>query len=163
MLIQLVEYFIWSKQFSNRLLSQIAYCIILLQPVFGILSVEKHEILKIGLIFAYFVSYIFIFKPWSTIDFSSVPAQNGHLAWKWLQFSEPVLIIWFLFFSSRMIINKDFLGFLIALIPAVYSYYMYRDTLTWGSLWCWFSNIMAIYLIYMVFSEDLCLYLRLSQ
>ena len=55
MLMQLVEYFIWSKQFSNRLLSQIAYILVLLQPIFGILSVEKHEILKMGLIFAYFL------------------------------------------------------------------------------------------------------------
>jgi len=156
MLMQLVEYFIWSKQFSNRLLSQIAYILVLLQPIFGILSVEKHEMLKMGLIFAYFLCYVFIFKPWSTIDFRSTPAANGHLAWNWLQFSVPVLIIWFMFLLSRSIINKDLLGVLSLLIPVSYSYYMYRDTLTWGSLWCWFSNIMAIYLIYVVFADDLC-------
>ena len=42
MSMQLIEYFIWNKSFSNRLLSQIALLVILSQPIFGILSISKH-------------------------------------------------------------------------------------------------------------------------
>jgi hypothetical protein len=44
MSIQLIEYFVWKKQFSNKLLSQIAYILILVQPIFAILQIENIKI-----------------------------------------------------------------------------------------------------------------------
>ena len=34
---------------------------------------------------------------------------------------------------------------------------LYSDTKTWGSLWCWFSNIIGLFLIIYVFEKDLCI------
>ncbi len=44
MLMQLIEYFIWKKQFSNKLLSQIGYLLIFSQPIFSILLIENIKI-----------------------------------------------------------------------------------------------------------------------
>ncbi len=159
MLIQLTEYFVWSKQFSNRLLSQLSYILILSQPFFRILSIDKP--IKNVLLFFYicFVAILMTLKPWSSIDFRTIPAENGHLAWNWLNFSFPLIIIWFLFLVSNQILTHNWILLFCVSFSFAISYILYHKTLTWGSLWCWFSNLFAIYLIYLVFEYDACLYL----
>ncbi len=160
MMMQLTEYFIWSKQFSNRLVSQLSYILILSQPFFGLLTIDKP--IKNVLIFLYicFVAVVMILKPWSSIDFRTIPAENGHLAWYWLQFSFPLMIIWFLFLISSQALKSKWILILCASISVSISYILYHKTLTWGSLWCWISNVFAVYLIYRVFEDDVCLYLH---
>ena len=159
MLIQLNEYFIWSKQFSNRLVSQLLYILILSQPLFGLLTIDKP--IKNVLLFLYicFVAVVMILKPWSSIDFRTIPAENGHLAWYWLQFSFPLMIIWFLFLILNQALKQNWILILCISIAVSISYILYHKTLTWGSLWCWISNVFAVYLIYRVFEDDVCLYL----
>ena len=160
MMMQLTEYFIWSKQFSNRLVSQLSYILILSQPFFGLLTIDKP--IKNVLLFLYicFVAVVMILKPWSSIDFRTIPAENGHLAWYWLQFSFPLMIIWFLFLISSQALKSKWILILCASISVSISYILYHKTLTWGSLWCWISNVFAVYLIYRVFEDDVCLYLH---
>lgn len=52
-IIQLIEYFVWSETFSNRLLSQIASLVIFCQPIFLILSIKKRPELIPYLLVAY--------------------------------------------------------------------------------------------------------------
>ena len=160
MLMQLTEYFIWSKQFSNRVVSQLSLILVILQPVFGFLTIDKP--IKNVLLFLYicFVAVTMVLKPWSSIDFRTIPAANGHLAWHWLQFSFPLMIIWFLFLISSQVLKRNWILLLCVLISISVSYILYHKTLTWGSLWCWISNLFAVYLIYTVFKNDVCLYLK---
>ena len=159
MLMQLTEYFVWSNQFSNHFVSQLSYILIILQPFFGLLTINNP--IKNVLLFLYicFVAVVMILQPWSSIDFRTVPAANGHLAWHWLQFSFPFMIIWFLFLISHQIIKHNWILIFFISISITISYILYHKTLTWGSLWCWISNVFAIYLIYTVFEDDVCLYL----
>jgi len=107
MSMQLIEYFIWSKTFSNRVLSQVAFILIVLQPVFGILAASTSQTKYIYLaLYICFAAVTMVLNPWSKIDFSSTPASNGHLAWNWLNFSIPYMIIWF-FFSVNQIRCKQ--------------------------------------------------------
>lgn len=160
MMLQLTEYFIWSKQFSNRLLSQLSYILILSQPFFGLLTIDKP--IKNVLLFLYicFIAVLMILKPWSSIDFRTIPAANGHLAWHWLQFSFPLISIWFLFLILNQVLKRNWILLLCVSIAISVSYILYHETLTWGSLWCWISNVFAVYLIYTVFEDDVCLYLK---
>ena len=159
--IQLIEYFIWSKTFPNSVLSQLAYIVILVQPIIGIIGLElskdmtyiKYILLACYLCFATIVMYMY---PWSKIDFRSTPGPNGHLAWHWLTFSLPIVIIWVLFLATRMIIYKEFIFLILYLILVVITYVLYNKTHTWGSLWCWASNAMAIVFIYKVFAKEFC-------
>jgi len=154
MMLQLTEYFIWSKQFSNRLLSQLSYILILSQPFFGLLTIDKP--IKNVLLFLYicFIAVLMILKPWSSIDFRTIPAANGHLAWHWLQFSFPLISIWFLFLILNQVLKRNWILLLCVSIAISVSYILYHETLTWGSLWCWISNVFAVYLIYTVFEDD---------
>jgi hypothetical protein len=162
MSIQLIEYFIWSKSFSNRLLSQIALLVILSQPLFGILSISNHTTFKYVALVGYllFITVVMIFKPWSTIDFTTVQATNGHLSWKWLDYSKITILIWFLFLSIKLVVNKNLYILSLVTISAIVTYVLYSKTLTWGSLWCWLINIFSLILIATVFYDDICIYYK---
>jgi hypothetical protein len=159
---QLIEYFIWSKSFSNRLLSQIALLVILSQPLFGILSISNHTTFKYVALVGYllFITVVMIFKPWSTIDFTTVQATNGHLSWKWLDYSKITILIWFLFLSIKLVVNKNLYILSLVTISAIVTYVLYSKTLTWGSLWCWLINIFSLILIATVFYDDICIYYK---
>jgi len=161
MLMQLLEYFIWSKQFSNSLLSKLSYMLVLSQPFFGLLSSDISIKYNLVILYVFFVAALLLFNQWSSTDFRSIPASNGHLAWHWLQLSLPWLIIWFLFLITKTLSNKEWFFALFMTLAVSVSYILYNKTLTWGSLWCWFSNVFSLYLIYIVFADDVCLYLKI--
>jgi phage shock protein PspC (stress-responsive transcriptional regulator) len=158
-IMQLIEYFIWSKTFSNRLLSQIALLVILLQPIFNILNIEEKPELIPYLLLAYITFIIILYTiiiPLNTVDFSSVPGKNGHLAWNWLNFNLLIIFIWFMFLSSRWIIDKMYLYIVLFTIFLIISMILYKDTQTWGSMWCWACNFSSFYFILSVFYKDFC-------
>ena len=158
-IIQLIEYFIWSKTFSNKLLSQIALFVILCQPIFNIIKIETQSKWIPYLLIAYFIFIIILYTiiiPLNTIQFSSVPSKNGHLSWKWLNVNIYIISIWYLFLSLRWIIDKIYITLIFVTIFLVISIILYKETNTWGSMWCWVSNIISFYFILLVFYKDFC-------
>jgi len=158
-IMQLIEYFVWSKTFSNRLLSQIAFFVIFCQPIFKILSIEERPELIPYLLVAYIIFVIIVYTiiiPLNTVDFSMVPSKNGHLAWKWLNSNLLIILIWYMFLSSRWIIDKLYIKLIFITIFLIISMILYKDTQTWGSLWCWVCNFTSFLLILSVFYKDIC-------
>jgi hypothetical protein len=159
LLIQLIEYFIWSKTFSNRLLSQIALFIIICQPMFNIIKIKNRPELIPYILVAYIlivaIVYTFII-PLNTVNFSSVPSKNGHLAWNWLDVNIYLILIWYIFISVRWIIDGIYSYLIIVSLLLIISIVLYRETNTWGSMWCWVCNILSFYLIFEVFYKDFC-------
>jgi uncharacterized membrane protein YfcA len=157
-IMQLIEYFVWSKTYSNSLLSQIALIVIFCQPIFQILSIEKKPELILYLLVAYII-FMLIYActtSFNNINFSMVPAKNGHLSWKWVSTNLLVLIIWFIFLSSRWIIDEMYIIYIFITIFLIISIILYKDNQTWGSLWCWACNLISLYLILKVFYKDIC-------
>ena len=159
LLIQLIEYFIWSKTFSNKLLSQIALFVIICQPMFNIIKIKNRPELIPYILVAYIsivaIVYTFII-PLKTVNFSSVPSKNGHLAWKWLDVNIYLILIWYIFISVRWIIDGIYSYLIIVSLLLIISIVLYRETNTWGSMWCWVCNILSFYLIFEVFYKDFC-------
>jgi hypothetical protein len=83
----------------------------------------------------------------ANIDFSMEKAPNGHLAWNWLKFPPLAIFIWLSFLLVLLLFIKKYFLFVIHLIVFLAIYYTYYKTNTWGSLWCWIANIMAVFLI----------------
>jgi len=159
-IMQLIEYLVWSKTsfISNRLLSQIALLFIFLQPIFNILNIEEKKDLIPYLLIAYIIfalPYIIII-PLNSAEFSMVPSKNGHLSWKWLNFNLLIILIWFIFLSSRWIIDKMYITLIFVAIVLIISIILFRDTRTWGSMWCWICNFISFYLILSVFYNNMC-------
>jgi len=159
LLIQLIEYFIWSKTFSNKLLSQIALFVIICQPMFNIIKIKNKPELIPYILVAYIsivaIVYTFII-PLNTVNFSSVPSKNGHLAWNWLDVNIYLILIWYIFISVRWIIDGIYSYLIIVSLLLIISIVLYRETNTWGSMWCWVCNILSFYLIFEVFYKDFC-------
>lgn len=158
-LVQLIEYFIWSKTFSNRLLSQLLLIVILTQPIFNIIRIQTQPELIPYLLLAYIVFIVILFTvvvPLNTVDFSTVPSKNGHLAWNWLNMNIYAIILWHVFLSLYWIIDKNYVLFAIVSIFLAASIILYKETNTWGSMWCWVCNIISFFIIFRVFYRDFC-------
>lgn len=159
-IMQLIEYFIWSKTFSNELLSRLAFLVIFFQPIFNITQINSRSELIPYLLFAYivFVSIVYTFIiPLNTVDFSTAPSKNGHLSWNWLNVNIYIIFIWHAFLSSRWIIDKMYSVFIFTTVFLIITLILYKDTNTWGSLWCWIVNLISFYLVLSVFYDELCI------
>lgn len=154
-LMQLLEYFVWINMFNNEILSKLALILILSQPIFSLLLLKRKEYL-LPLIIGYliFILVVLVYKPLSTITFKMAKAQNGHLAWYWLDYPLVFIIIWLGFLTIRLLINKDYWVFLFMVITALLFYIWYNKTKTWGSLWCWIANLVGLLLIFQVIWKD---------
>ena len=157
-IMQLFEYFVWSKTFSNRLLSQIALSIIILQPIISILRLPRSNIYRNYLIGSYILFFSIlhlVFIPFNKIDFRTIPYKNGHLAWYWVP-SNEIVFIWAIFSIIPSLLLGLYRSTIIASILFILTFLFYSDTKTWGSLWCWAANIIGFTLIFDVFWKDFC-------
>ena len=152
--IQLVEYFAWgnlNNKKTIRLLSQIGLFLVSMQPILLILSIKNVEYnIKASVIALYCAFWLFCLL-YFPIDFSMVKASNGHLGWNWLHFPPLVVLLWIAFYFGLLLYAKEYISFVLVLILFFYIYYTYYKTTTWGSLWCWISNIIAVKLIILTF------------
>jgi hypothetical protein len=158
-IMQLIEYFIWSKTFPNRLLSQIALFVILCIPIFNIIKIERNPELIPYILGGYLAFIVILYTaiiPLNTIEFSSVPSKNGHLSWKWLTWNIYIILIWYAFLSLRWIIDKMYPTLIFVSIFLIISIILYKETNTWGSMWCWICNIISFCFILLVFNKDFC-------
>jgi len=156
---QLIEFFIWSKTFSNKLLSQIALLVIILQPIFNIIKIEQSPKVIPYILGAYILFIIILYTliiPLNTVNFSSVPSNNGHLSWKWLNWNIYIIFIWYAFLSIRWIIDKLYPILILVTALLIITLILYKDSNTFGSMWCWVVNILSVYLIFEVFYKDFC-------
>ena len=158
---QLLEYFAWkylNNKKINRLLSQLGMFLIIIQPILFILIPNNLEFnikaLLITLYILFFVMYLVFYGVFRNIDFSMVRASNGHLAWNWLSNAPYSNLIWVSFLLVVLLLIKKYFLFAMYLITFLAIYYTYYKSKTWGSLWCWIANMMAIFLIVRTFFKS---------
>jgi hypothetical protein len=159
-IMQLIEYFIWTKAFSNKLLSQIGFFVIMCQPIFNIIKIEQSPQVIPYILAAYIIFIVILYTfivPLNTVNFSTVPSKNGHLSWKWLDLNIYIIFIWYAFLSIRWIIDKMYLVLTIITALLIITLILYKDTNTFGSMWCWTANIISFYLIFEVFYKNICM------
>jgi hypothetical protein len=67
-----------------------------------------------------------------------------------------MIIIWYIFMSSRWIIDNMYFTLVVITIFLIVSIILFKETKTWGSMWCWLANVVSFYLILRVFYNDFC-------
>jgi len=153
--IQLLEYFAWANLNNKKMnifLSKIGLFLIFLQPILITLSYDIDNKIKTWIIALYLVFSMFC-SVYFPIDFSMNKAKNGHLAWNWLNFPTIIIFIWVSFVLGVILYQKRYFVFSVHLVVVLAIYYTYYKTNTWGSLWCWIANVVALYLILKVFFD----------
>jgi hypothetical protein len=152
--IQLLEYFTWKHLHNkkiNKLLSQLGLFLIFLQPLLIILIPNNVKFnIKATLITLYLIFFSLIFFSIKN-DFSMEKAPNGHLAWNWLKYPPLIVLLWLTFYLVILLYAKKYFIFAINAIIVLTIYYTYYKTNTWGSLWCWIANGLAVLLIIRTF------------
>jgi hypothetical protein len=152
---QLVEYFAWRNLDDTRLLSQIGTLVVLSQIVFILNTNKKLPNKKLWLLI--FAGVTLIMFATTTIDYSMHKAPNGHLAWNWLSsWPKWYLMFWIMYFLGLFLYAKSYDTFLFSLITILVTYYTYSSSGTWGSMWCWIANVIAVWWVAKVFYKDLC-------
>ena len=158
---QLLEYFAWgninNKQIIS-LLSKIGLALVLLQPLLIFTPSLPVNVLYpfIGLYITFIIAGFTLIKPLSDIVFSMHKAANGHLAWEWLELPYIIPLIWFSFFIFPLIYSKRYLFTSLMTLAFGISFLTYYESNTWGSTWCWLSNIYSLYLLGSIFAKELC-------
>ena len=144
--IQLVEFFLHISRGSgllNTVFSAAGFATIAAQPFFAIQSIKDADFAYKRELTAAYLAGIILLLAVLQPEFRTVAGRHGHLVWKWLRIPTSVLLIWFAALSVRFIVNKEWLLLIFIAATAAYSYNSYINDGTWGSMWCWFANIVA--------------------
>jgi len=150
--IQFIEYLTWTyinNKKINRYLSIIGLIIIVIQLILlnYILPTNKNR--KIFLLLLFICILLFIIIELKNVNFSMTKGKNGHLIWYWLDVPKIWIILALFFYLLPAYFNKNnnnfyFIFCFITIIISLYFYFKYK---TWGSMWCYISNILWLFLI----------------
>jgi hypothetical protein len=156
--IQLIEYFLWknlNNKKINETLSIMSLLLLITQPLtiifmINILPIRNWFLFTYGLFFVLFNIYK-IYKN-TVFNYSTTTsiAKNGHLLWNFTNYNGYENIILFLFLSFYLTpffyINNVGLALIIA-ISLFISLYFYLNEGTFGTMWCWSSNLLLLFFI----------------
>jgi len=159
-LMQLVEFFLWrniDEAYWNRFFSLMAFSILAVHPLAFTLVVSNPVVrmwfLGVYVIYVGLLIYVHFtslhsgkYGNFSEIDYSVSVAKNGHLSWNWVDKYERIYYI-YLFFFVVLIIEKEYIAFIVILITHFYSFINYYQYNTFSSMWCWGANVIGILII----------------
>jgi hypothetical protein len=152
-LIQLMEYFAWNNIDNPRnlkIISKIGLLIIGLQVLLiNFIYLEGFELNIMITLLICLLIIVYLYNETNDKFYMEI-GRNGHLIWHWLDL--PIILVFGLLFwlygpyknYDKKGINISFIYILITVIISLYFYYRYK---TWGSMWCYFGNIIWIYII----------------
>ncbi len=142
-LMQLIEYVVWSYPTLNREASIVAAWLLWFQPIASILTLSSPQPLLLS-----YLGISALLAPMATAkEYSMTRAPNGHLAWNWLT-KEPStylsLAVYFVFLLLPLVMSRSFLLLGLSLGTLAVSLYTFWKDNTWGSMWCWMINWVAV-------------------
>ena len=149
---QLLEYFAWTylnNKKINKILSYIGLLLIIIQIfLINYLSPNKQNS-KILLRALFIILVFFMIFQFKNITFKMTVGKNGHLLWHWLDLPILWIIIGLMFYviPTYLTKSKTYLPLYFMLITIIISFYYYYKYKTWGTMWCYISNIAWIFLI----------------
>ena len=153
-LMQLLEYYTWNNINDKDIifkLSIIGFLIILFQLLilnYGLLKSDE-KIIALIIIIIYSL-FIFIYN-YQNDKFKMEKGENGHLIWHYVDIPLPLLII-VLFFYIYPAFKHGYMSLLLIMVPLTLSFYYYYNYKTWGTMWCYFSNLYWLVLIIFSFN-----------
>jgi len=147
---QFIEFLTWTYYDNpkiNRYLSILAFSTIVIQLILlnYFLPDKKSSRILLTLLFVFAV--LFIIFQLRFVDFRMRIGKNKHLSWYWIDLPLIWIIIGLSFYIIPALLGKKktTLLFIISILSvSIYYHWKYK---TWGSMWCYFSNIAWIFLI----------------
>ena len=149
-LMQLLEYFAWNNINNKKVIKFLSYIglfIIFLQVFLlnYLLTNGKFRIILFTIMFSLILLFFII--DFKNVNFTMKKGENGHLIWYWLDVPIFWIIITIIFYLIPLYYSKYIYGFYFTLISIIISLYFYFKYKTWGSMWCYMSNIVWVYIL----------------
>lgn len=146
---QLLEYFVWLQidNGSTFWLSLIASVILFSQVAlinwFYLQGLERCVCFVIlGVLTGYCYYYCF-----TNGLFFMDKGANGHLRWHFLQLHPVLIIFMLLFYMYPLWRTAQYAMLCVAVVMLDVSLYFHYKYGTWGSMWCYFSNVLWIFMV----------------
>ena len=154
-LIQLIEYFLWKNLKNNKmnkLLSRLACYIIILQPftIMLMIPIEKIKYFLLSIYIIFLLVYDILKTKYNPNVYYTTIGKNGHLSWEWMNYKgyeNIYFIIYLLFYSISTLFINNFLFTIFLIVSLLLSLINYFKFNTFGSMWCWYSNLFLLYFI----------------
>lgn len=151
-LMQLIEYFIWSRGLKhkslNKTLSFAGAFLLMLQPLAAIFLLDDSPI-RTGFLVAYVIFVLANLLSSDARNYGSSIASNGHLKWHFM--NPNIFGFIFVFYMALLILplvlSKYYWVVLFGVVTLIFSIVTYAKSGTWGSMWCWLLNFLSVIII----------------
>ena len=159
---QLLEYFAWTyydNPLINKILSLIGLFIIFIQVLLLNYYYPDPKTSKILLSFMFVFILLFLIFEFRNVNFSMKKGKNKHLIWYWLDLPIIWIIIGITFYLIPVFLTKKLLLIISTIVILSFSLYFYWKYKTWGTMWCYFSNLLWIFILFKIIYKYVNLYL----
>lgn len=151
-MMQLLEFFLWKSienndKKMNYLFSIIGLGLVLIQPILSMRMTNRIYKSLIPIYLLITAGYLLLRYILNPIKFETKIGANKHLAWNWLDMKgywQIYIFLWFFFIEYT---DSNIIFPIGAAVPFFYTYYKYRKTNEWGSIWCWLINSFCLFLL----------------
>lgn len=148
--IQFIEFLTWTYYDNltiNRYLSILASLTIVTQLILLNYFLPDKKSSKFLLLSLFIFAILFITFQLRFVDFRMRMGENKHLSWYWLDLPLLWIIIGLAFYLIPTYLSKYKSTFIFTIAILSVSLYYHWKYKTWGSMWCYFSNIGWLYLL----------------
>lgn len=155
---QLLEFFAWTyynNPIINNFLSILGLIIIIIQIFLLNYYLPNKKESQILLFILAIVLLLFLIFQVPKIKFEMKRGKNKHLLWYWLDLPIIWIIIGLSFYLIPAYLSKYSIIFYFVLITLIISLYFYWKYKTWGSMWCYLSNIGWIIVLLQIIKINL--------
>jgi len=147
---QLLEYYAWNNLNNKKIiekLSNIGLILIFTQLLLiaNIIKNKKYKRILIILFYILLITYLIFQYP--TTKLFMEKGENGHLIWHWIDVHPIWFILAFIFYLLPLYLNSEYIILLLGIISLVISLYYFYKYKTFGTMWCYYSNIIWLLLI----------------
>ena len=157
MLMQLIEYFIWiniNNKLYNNVFSIIGVLLLLSQPIISLNLIED-PIQRNSLIKIYSIpAIIHVIYNINTYNIHTTISKKNHLKWDWqntnILYSHLTLLYYLFFLTIPFYLNKNYITLVFGSISFLISLYLYKKDGSFGSIWCYFANLLTFYYAFLI-------------
>ena len=153
-LMQLYEYFVWKNIHNKKTIHYLSFFgpfVILLQVLLLNYAFLKDNERNIAILLILIIATICMIYNYKNNKFDMEVGENKHLIWYWADLPAILLLFICFFYLYPLTTKENIIPFIYGLITLLISFYYYYKYKTWGTMWCYFSNLIWIVLIIKTF------------
>ena len=149
-LMQLYEYFVWKNIHNKKIIHYLSFfgpLVILLQVLLINYAFLRDNERNIAILLIIIIAIICMIYNYKNNKFDMEVGENKHLIWYWADLPAILLILICFFYLYPLTTKQNIIPFIYGLITLLISFYYYYKYKTWGTMWCYFTNLIWIVLI----------------